>query len=65
MSILEKINFTSIKSPIFMSSQAEGGSTLFSVDYFGKPLYLAQTWQLHAEAMIFALEKIYTIAPSF
>ena len=52
-------------SPIFMSSQAEGGSTLFSVDYFGKPLYLAQTWQLHAEAMIFALEKIYTISPSF
>lgn len=53
------------QSPIFQSSQAEGGSTLFSVDYFGKPLYLAQTWQLHAEAMIFALEKIYCIAPSF
>ncbi len=52
-------------SPIFMSSQAEGGSTLFSVDYFGKELYLAQTWQLHAEAMIFALENIYCIAPSF
>ncbi|MFP4118304.1 MAG: asparagine--tRNA ligase [Candidatus Woesearchaeota archaeon] len=53
------------QSPIFMSSQAEGGSTLFSVDYFGKELYLAQTWQLHAEAMIFALENIYCIAPSF
>ena len=52
-------------SPIFMSSQCEGGSTLFKVDYFGKELYLAQTWQLHAEAMIFALEKIYCIAPSF
>ncbi len=52
-------------SPIFMSSQAEGGSTLFSVDYFGKEVYLAQTWQLHAEAMIFALENIYCIAPSF
>ncbi|MBN2881051.1 asparagine--tRNA ligase [Candidatus Woesearchaeota archaeon] len=53
------------QSPIFQSSQAEGGSTLFEVNYFGKPLYLAQTWQLHAEAMIFALEKIYCIAPSF
>jgi asparaginyl-tRNA synthetase len=60
-----KNKFYEHQSPIFMSSQAEGGSTLFSVDYFGKPLYLAQTWQLHAEAMIFALEKIYTIAPSF
>jgi asparaginyl-tRNA synthetase len=53
------------QSPIFMSSQCEGGSTLFEVNYFGKPLYLAQTWQLHAEAVIFALEKIYCIAPSF
>lgn len=53
------------QSPMFMSSQCEGGSTLFTVDYFGHPMYLAQTWQLHAEAMIFALEKIYCIAPSF
>jgi len=58
-------DFYEHQSPIFMSSQAEGGSTLFEVNYFGKPLYLAQTWQLHAEAMIFALEKIYCIAPSF
>lgn len=57
--------FYEYHSPIFMSSQCEGGSTLFTVDYFGKPLYLAQTWQLHAEAGIFALEKIYTISPSF
>lgn len=60
-----KNDFYEHHSPIFMSSQAEGGSTLFEVNYFGKPLYLAQTWQLHAEAMIFALEKIYCIAPSF
>ena len=53
------------QSPIFQSTQCEGGSTLFKVDYFGKELYLTQTWQLHAEAVIFALEKIYTIAPSF
>ena len=58
-------NFYEHHSPIFMSSQCEGGSTLFDVNYFGKKLYLAQTWQLHAEAMIFSLEKIYCIAPSF
>jgi asparaginyl-tRNA synthetase len=45
--------------------QAEGGATLFHVNYFGKPIYLAQTWQLHAEPGIFALEKIFTIQPSF
>ncbi len=53
------------QSPIFQATQGEGGSTLFTVPYFGKELYLAQTWQLYAEAAIFSLEKIYCIAPSF
>jgi asparaginyl-tRNA synthetase len=57
--------FYECQSPSIMSSQCEGGSTLFKVDYYGKDLYLTQTWQLHAEAAIFALEKIYCIAPSF
>ncbi len=57
--------FYEYQSPIFQGMQAEGGSTLFSCNYFGKPIYLAQTWQLYAEPAIFALEKIYTIAPSF
>jgi asparaginyl-tRNA synthetase len=52
-------------SPMFTPCMAEGGSTLFTVDYYGKPIFLAQTWQLYAEAAIFSLERIYTIAPSF
>jgi len=60
-----KEGFYEYHSPIFQATQAEGGSTLFSVNYFGKPVFLAQTWQLYAEPAIFALEKIYTIAPSF
>jgi asparaginyl-tRNA synthetase len=57
--------FYEYQSPIFQSVQCEGGSTLFEVKYFDKKTYLAQTWQLYAEPAIFALEKIYTIAPSF
>lgn len=57
--------FYEYQSPIFQATQAEGGSTLFSVKYFDRTVYLAQTWQLYAEPAIFALEKIYTIAPSF
>tara|TARA_Y100000034_G_C6887463_1_gene407649 strand:+ start:926 stop:2209 length:1284 start_codon:yes stop_codon:yes gene_type:complete len=52
-------------SPSFLGMQAEGGSTLFKVDYYGKPLFLTQTWQLHAEPLIFALEKIFTIQPAY
>jgi len=53
------------QSPILTTNACEGGTTLFKVDYYGKVAYLAQSWQLYAEAMIFGLEKIYTIAPSF
>ncbi len=58
--------FYEYHSPIFQAVQCEGGSDLFSVDYFGKKdVFLSQSWQLYAEPAIFALEKIYTIAPSF
>ena len=57
--------FYEYQSPIFQPTQAEGGSTVFKVPYFGDTVYLAQTWQLQAEPAIFALEKIYTLAPSF
>lgn len=58
--------FYEYHSPIFQSVQCEGGSTLFEVPYFKqKGVFLAQSWQLYAEPAIFALEKIYTIAPSF
>lgn len=62
----KKSGFYEYHSPIFQAVQCEGGSELFSVDYFGKKdVFLSQSWQLYAEPAIFALEKIYTIAPSF
>mgnify|MGYP005850314905 CR=1 FL=1 len=59
--------FYEIQSPIFTSSACEGGSTLFEVKFPNKDrkVYLSQSWQLYAEAMIYSLEKIFTIAPSF
>ncbi len=58
--------YTECHSPMFMTASVEGGSTLFNVEYFDrKGVYLSQSWQLYAEAMISTLGKIYTIAPSF
>jgi len=59
------LGYYEFHSPSIIGQAAEGGSTLFKIDYFGKEAYLTQTWQLYAEAAIFSLEKIYTIAPSF
>ncbi len=60
-----KNDFHEFHSPSLTPGVAEEGPILFEVNYFGKKMYLTQTWQLYAEAAIFALEKIYTIAPSF
>ncbi len=51
--------------PIFTPSSCEGGSTLFEVKYFDDTVYLTQSWQLYAEAVIFSLENIYCISPCF
>ncbi len=51
--------------PILQPNQCEGGSTLFEVSYYDKKTYLSQTWQLYAEAAIFALERIYDMSPTF
>jgi asparaginyl-tRNA synthetase len=51
--------------PILTPNACEGGSTLFEVKYFDNVTYLTQSWQLYAEAAIFALEKVYDVAPTF
>jgi len=60
-----KKQFYEHQSPNFTPNACEGGSTLFKVNYFNQDIYLTQSWQLYAEAVVFALEKIYCIAPSF
>jgi len=57
--------FYEFQSPIIIPGGAEDGPTMFEVKYFDKKMYLAQTWQLYAEAAMYSLEKIYCIAPSF
>ncbi len=52
-------------APILQPNQSEGGSTLFEVKYYDNTIYLSQSWQLYAEAAIFALEKIYDVGPTF
>ena len=60
-----KQEFYEMHSPILLGGVAESGPDLFEVDYFGKKVFLTQTWQLYAEAMMASLEKIYTITPAF
>ncbi len=57
--------FYEVAPPVLTPNACEGGSTLFEVKYFDDIVYLTQSWQLYAEAMIFSLEKIYCNSPCF
>ena len=58
---LEK-KFTEITTPKIIGSASEGGANLFSLDYFGKQAYLAQSPQLYKEQMTIGLERVFEIA---
>ncbi|MBT4022746.1 asparagine--tRNA ligase [archaeon] len=60
-----KRGFYEFEAPIFQPNACEGGSTLFDVKYFNDVVYLAQSWQLYAEAAVFSLGKIYNMSPTF
>ncbi len=57
--------FVLIDTPIFTPSAGEGAQTLFEVDYFGRPVYLAQTGQLYVEAACMAHRRVYCFGPTF
>jgi asparaginyl-tRNA synthetase len=54
-----------VQAPTFVSGACEGGATLFKVPYFDKVAFLTQSAQLYLEVMIYSLNRVYTIAPSF
>jgi aspartyl-tRNA synthetase len=58
--------FIQVFTPKLAESGAEGGATLFKVDYFGRPAYLAQSPQLYKQMLMSTgLDRIYEIAPAF
>ncbi|MDG6956056.1 MAG: aspartate--tRNA(Asn) ligase [Nitrososphaerota archaeon] len=57
--------FQLISAPTFVQAAVEGGSTLFTVDYFGKKVSLSQSAQFYEEAALPALQKVWIFQPAF
>lgn len=58
-------DFTEVTPPILTQNACEGGTTLFKLKYFDRDAYLSQSAQMYLEALIFSLERVYSITPSF
>ena len=58
-------SFIEVNTPKIIGSASEGGSNLFSFEYFKKKGYLAQSPQLYKEQLILALDRVFEIAPYF
>jgi aspartyl-tRNA synthetase len=58
--------FVEIETPKLLRQGAEGGATLFHVDYFDGDAFLAQSPQLYKQMLIGAgFERVFEIAPAF
>lgn len=61
-SFLRGQGFVEIKSPKLIESSSEGGANLFSVDYFKRKAFLAQSPQLYKQmAIIGGMKRVYEI----
>ena len=63
---LRREGFTEIKSSKLIASGTEGGTGLFSVDYFGKKVYLAQSPQFYKQALVASgMERVFEVGAAY
>lgn len=58
-----KKGFIEMQPPCVISAASEGGTELFSVQYFEKKAYLAQSPQLYKQMLACSMEKTFMITP--
>jgi nondiscriminating aspartyl-tRNA synthetase len=62
---LDGDGFTEIQSPKLVEQASESGATVFQVDYFGRPAYLAQSPQFYKQQLVGVFERVYEVGPVF
>jgi nondiscriminating aspartyl-tRNA synthetase len=62
---LDAADFTEVHSPKLVEQATESGANVFTVDYFGRPAYLAQSPQFYKQQLVGVFERVYEIGPVF
>ena len=64
-STLDSLGFTEVATPKLVGAATESGSSVFEVDYFGRPAYLSQSPQFHKQQLVGVFERVYEVGPVF
>lgn len=57
--------FVEVHTPRIIASATEGGAALFTIDYFERKAFLAQSPQLYKEQLVMSFEKVFEVGPFF
>ncbi len=62
---LDGLGFTEVQTPKIVESASESGASVFGIDYFGRPAYLAQSPQFYKQALVGVFERVFEVGPVF
>jgi nondiscriminating aspartyl-tRNA synthetase len=64
-STLDGLGFTEVHTPKIVGTATESGATVFRLDYFGRPAFLAQSPQFFKQTLVGVFERVYEVGPVF
>jgi nondiscriminating aspartyl-tRNA synthetase len=62
---LTDLDFTEIQTPKLVGMSTESGANVFTVDYFGRQAFLAQSPQLYKQILVGVFERVFEVGPVF
>ncbi|HJY97350.1 MAG TPA: aspartate--tRNA(Asn) ligase, partial [Streptosporangiaceae bacterium] len=62
---LDGAGFTEIHTPKIVGTATESGANVFSLGYFGRTAFLAQSPQFYKQVMVGVFERVYEVGPVF
>lgn len=62
---LDAAGFVEVHTPRVVASATESGASVFTLDWFGRPAYLAQSPQFYKQLLVGVFERVYEVGPVF